>query len=360
MADPTTPDPGTAGSDAAGSVNSTPGGVSDPKSARASSSRTRGALAAISGLGGAGKTALFALGLAVMFGAAYLIGWVASPDTTEDSHPTDAHSTGNHAGNAGDTRPGGLLVSDQGYTLRVLPGESNAGSLELRIIGPNGATVTKFDTKHDKRLHLIAVRRDLSGYRHVHPEMSADGTWRVASPFGGGGSYRVFADFAVTDGPALTLGTDVHVPGAFTPTPLPPPSGTATTHGYTVTMTGALQAGKASTLGFTVEKDGSPVADLQPYLAAYGHLVALREGDLAYLHVHPDGAEPTAGKPGGPRVEFTTTAPTPGTYRLFLEFQHSGTVHTVEFSVAVGTPAAPSDSGGNPASAPAHGSGHTH
>ena len=29
------------------------------------------------------------------------------------------------------------------------------------------------------------------------------------------------------------------------------------------------------------------MTDLQPYLGAYGHLVALRDGDLAYLHVHP-------------------------------------------------------------------------
>ena len=35
------------------------------------------------------------------------------------------------------------------------------------------------------------------------------------------------------------------------------------------------------------------MTDLQPYLGADGHLVALREGDLAFLHVHPEeGAEP--------------------------------------------------------------------
>ena len=41
-------------------------------------------------------------------------------------------------------------------------------------------------------------------------------------------------------------------------------------------------------LTLTVTKDGQPVTDLQPYLGAYGHLVALRAGDLAYLHVHPE------------------------------------------------------------------------
>ena len=30
---------------------------------------------------------------------------------------------------------------------------------------------------------------------------------------------------------------------------------------------------------------------MEPYLGAKGHLVALREGDLAYLHIHPEGGE---------------------------------------------------------------------
>lgn len=44
-------------------------------------------------------------------------------------------------------------------------------------------------------------------------------------------------------------------------------------------------------LTLSVAKGTHPVTDLQPYLGAYGHLVALRQGDLAYLHVHP-GAFP--------------------------------------------------------------------
>ncbi|NKX51639.1 hypothetical protein HER39_13910, partial [Arthrobacter deserti] len=44
-----------------------------------------------------------------------------------------------------------------------------------------------------------------------------------------------------------------------------------------------------------VTRGGQPVKTLEPYLGAYGHLVALRAGDLAYLHVHPEGAAPAAG-----------------------------------------------------------------
>jgi hypothetical protein len=53
--------------------------------------------------------------------------------------------------------------------------------------------------------------------------------------------------------------------------------------------------------------------------------VALREGDLAFLHVHPvDG------------LGFMATFPSPGRYRLFLQFEHEGEVRTAAFTQAVG------------------------
>ncbi len=78
------------------------------------------------------------------------------------------------------------------------------------------------------------------------------------------------------------------------------------------------------------------MTDLQPYLAAYGHLVALRQGDLAYLHVHPDGAPGDGRTKAGPAIVFHTTAPSDGTYRLFLDFKHGGVVRTAEFTLTAG------------------------
>ena len=99
-------------------------------------------------------------------------------------------------------------------------------------------------------------------------------------------------------------------------------------------------------LTVSVSRDGRPVTDLQPYLGAYGHLVALREGDLAYLHVHPDG-EPGDGRTAaGPEVAFHVEAPSDGAYRLFLDFRHGDEVRTAEFTMTAGPqpPAAPSTS----------------
>jgi hypothetical protein len=290
------------------------------------------------------RLGIFGLGLAVVFGAAlgsgHLVGPVGSAEKPHSTHGGTengmAHSATGRSGHeaAGGGLPGGLMVSEHGYTLTTVPAAKS--EFAFRIVGPNGRAVTAFDTKHDKWMHLIVVRRDLSGFRHVHPTMDADGTWRVASPMTGPGTYRAFADFTPTGAEPLTLGIDTTVAGEATARPLPAPATSVTVDGYTVTLKGTMTAGGASRLDLTISRDGRPVTDLQPYLAAYGHLVALRQGDLAYLHVHPDG-EPGDGKTTpGPTVTFYAEAPSAGIYRLYLDFQHHGVVHTAEFTVVAG------------------------
>ncbi|GAB2644344.1 hypothetical protein [Nocardia goodfellowii] len=240
--------------------------------------------------------------------------------------PGDAADTGG----AGAT---GLSDSESGYTLADLtaPAEPNQpGSLRFRIIGPDGTPVTRFTVQHEKQLHLIVVRTDLTQYRHAHPAMDATGTWSIDWTWDQPGDYRVFADFVPeAAGRDLVLGKSVTVAGTQAAQPLPPPARTSTVDGYQVTLTGE-QSTAGSELRFTVTRDGKPVTDLQPYLGAYAHLVALRAGDLAYLHTHPLGE---LGKtPPGPEVVFHTTAPSAGDYRLYLDFSHGDSVHTAEFT----------------------------
>ncbi|RIV37058.1 hypothetical protein [Micromonospora radicis] len=316
----------------------------------------------------------FALGLAAVFGAAYGVGQVTGPVTTvvADEHPgtvghapavpgPEADGSGHHPDDPGTDapdpagrQPGGLLVADRGYTL--VPVDAPPGEFAFRITGPDGQSVTGYDVSHDKRMHLIVARRDLSGFRHVHPELAADGTWRVASPLDSPGVWRAFADFTPTGAEPLTLGVDVTVPGQLTERPLPAPASSSTVDGYTVELAGTPQPGRASTLTLTVRRDGVPVTDLDPYLGAYGHLVALRRGDLGYLHVHPEGVPGDGRTAAGPRVSFTTEFPSAGAYRLYLDFSHGGKVRTAEFTVHLGDPgsipapeaAGPDDGHGTP------------
>lgn len=246
----------------------------------------------------------------------------------------DTHS-GTVTENAMAGEPAGLASSRGGYTLTptsttLIPGTTN--SFSFHITGPDHHPVTKFDVEHEKRMHLIVVRRDTAGFQHIHPTMSADGTWTVPLTLDQAGSYRAFADFTPTGGEGTTLGVDLAAAGDFQPTTYAP-STVATVDGYEVRLSGDLVPGELSKVTLTVTKDGRPVTDLQPYLGAYGHLVALRGGDLAYLHVHPDG-EPGDGRTRpGPTVTFYAEVPSAGNYRLFLDFRHGDTVRTAEFTV---------------------------
>ena len=229
-------------------------------------------------------------------------------------------------------------MSQDGYTLVPVTTALPSGShvlFRFTVTGPDGKPVTTYTPTHTKDLHLIVVRRDLAGFQHLHPTLGVDGAWSVPVDVSAAGTYRFFADFAPAhhdDG--LTLGVDIAVAGDYRPASLPAPVDRVTVDGYDVALEAAPAAGRESELTFNVMRNGEKVSDLQPYLGAFGHLVSLRNGDLAYLHTHPAEAA-AAGERGGPAVRFASAFPSAGTYRLFLDFRAGGKVHTAEFTVRV-------------------------
>jgi hypothetical protein len=232
-----------------------------------------------------------------------------------------------HGETAHDVR--GLATADHGLRLVIDTPELRRGRTErvaFRILDADGEAVTDYDVVHEKRMHLIIARRDLTGFQHLHPELGADGTRTTKVELPDGGSYRLFADFS-HDGEASTLASDLRVDGPANLRALPAPRPVATTADrYEVRLAASgVRAGEEAELDFTITRAGEPVAT-DPYLGAGGHLVALREGDMAFLHVH---AQDDAG------VGFAATFPTAGRYRLFLQFKHGGRVHTVAFTQEV-------------------------
>ncbi|WP_230689003.1 hypothetical protein [Micromonospora sp. WMMC415] len=278
------------------------------------------------GTGRAGRYAAagLVLGLVLMIG--FAVGRAGRPDPV----PVRAAAPPAHAGHG----PGGLEVSRDGWTLALAEASLTAGrpgELAFRIIGPDGTAVTAFEVVHERRMHLIVIGRDLDGYQHVHPEMAPDGTWRARVVPAAAGPLRVIADFRPQGAPGpVALGVDVPVPGRYASRPLAPPEETLLVDGYTVTLDGGLRAGESNQVLVWLGRDGKPVGDLQRHLGAYGHLVALRQGDLAYLHVHPAAAS----RPSSV-VAFGVTVPSAGTYRLFFEFRHLDRVHVAAFTVIV-------------------------
>jgi hypothetical protein len=281
------------------------------------------------------KLAAFAVGLVAVFGTAVGVGAAVGPVGTQGSsaagHDDRGGAPGTHDETHGAATPAGLAVSADGYTLALADRSLPAGAatpVAFRILGPDGAALREYDVDHEVDLHLIAVRRDLTGFQHVHPELGADGVWRVPLSLGPG-TWRLFADFVPTAlGEKVTLGADLAVAGEYAPAPLAAEIRTAEADGYDVELTGDLEPGRESELTLSVSRDGEPVTDLQPYLGADGHLVVLRDGDLAYLHAHP--AEDAT---SGPDIRFATTAPSAGTYGLFLDFKHGSVVRTAAFTL---------------------------
>jgi hypothetical protein len=260
------------------------------------------------------RLGVFATVLAAVFGIAALAGAAVGPTPAKKEVDMAMH------GEAATMAPAGLSIAEDGYRLDVEADHSP--TLRFRVLDAQGQRVHHFSEEHGARLHLIIVRRDLTGYQHLHPRLEADGTWEVPLTFPTAGAYRMFADFE-TGGKHLTLGADLFVPGRFEPRPLPAPASVASVDGYDVELTEA-EPGK---LHFAVRRDGREIRNIEPYLGARGHLVALREGDLAYLHVHPEeGPTPGAG------ISFQAEYPSTGNYRLFLQFKHAGRVHTAEFT----------------------------
>ena len=272
----------------------------------------------------------FALLLGAVFAVSALAGDAVDPetDTAEAGRMAAGHGgedeAAGHASAASAVK--GLSITDGGYTLELADRRLPAGDTRLafRILGEDGAPLRDFAVEHERRMHLIVVRRDNSGFQHLHPRLRGDGTWETPIRFAQGGAYRVFADFKTGETP-VTLGADLSVAGPAGYRELPAPSPTAEAGPFEVTLDAAgAHAGEETALRFEVTRDGRPV-QTQPYLGAAGHLVALRDGDLAFLHTHP--AETG--------LAFEADFPTAGRYRLYLQFQVDGEVHTAAFTQEV-------------------------
>ena len=267
------------------------------------------------------KLAAFGLALVAIVGTGAGIGATVGPDATPAAAEPPA-PIGQ-----------GVVATAEGYRLVPLTTDldHDGGTFRFVIEDQAGDPVHHFTPVHERDLHLIVVNRDLTAYHHVHPTLDADGTWTIDLPALAPGSYRAVADFQISDGPRLALGTDLSVAGTYRPTKLGEPSPVATVDDYQVTLATQRGNGGEVTAIVTVRQNGELVEDLEPYLGADGHLVAMRSGDLAYAHVHPIGHQGDDDNEPGV-VRFNAELASAGRYALFFDFQHDGVVHTASFT----------------------------
>lgn len=230
--------------------------------------------------------------------------------------PTVAEEGGGHGeigGSHGEAARGPGADDTHDLKLDLNPSSLRAGEtgeIGFRVLGPDGAPITKFEVEHTKQIHLIVVSRDLKHFVHVHPKVSGHGTWRSALRVPAPGDYRVIADVR-HEGRQVALTGDLSVAGD------PVAKGAPAAEARFVEQ--ELIASRPVTLKF--EAPGRT----EPYLGAAGHLVVMHEGDLEYLHVHPMKDE----------LAFSTSFPEAGRYVMFLEYQREGDVRLSRFAVTV-------------------------
>jgi len=258
-----------------------------------------------------GRLGAFAVVLLGTFGTAYAVG----EQLPGHSHGTTGHTHTHPAGGMSTPVPAGFESNGfQLVTDHVKPG---LATFHLR--GPDGTTVTKFDKVHEALLHVIIVRPDLSDYHHVHPEVRSDGSWDLTLP--ATGQWHVVFDSTPSGQSApIVVSANMDDEQPVATVPLPAPNDVVQVDGLTVTRTDFTFA--------VTNADGSVPTDLEPYLGQAAHLVAIRQGDLAYTHLHP--INDMVGM-----FMFGKGIEAPGTYRLFLQFGRDGDVLLAEFTVVI-------------------------
>jgi hypothetical protein len=222
--------------------------------------------------------------------------------------------------------------------LTVAPRPPRAGQpahLTFRVLDPGkaGTTVRQFELMHEKLFHLFLISEDLSYFAHEHPELQPNGEFRFSTTFPHGGPYRALTDFFPVGGTPQMNAQTLYVAGGLNPNPAPLAPGIL--HQNSENLRASLTtepaqplAGFKTLLFFELEGKAGPLR-LEPYLGAWGHMLAASWDLIDMVHTHPFIAD------GGPKVQFNLIFPRAGIYKVWVQFQNGGVVNTLAFPVQV-------------------------
>ena len=219
-----------------------------------------------------------------------------------------------------------------GYTLRAVQRTQKPGKdvpVEFAVAAPGGQVLSDLDEDAGEHMHLIAFRRDLTGYQHLIAQQGEGTSWWALLNLAPGPWHVIIYFQSKALGREIALATDFMTSGGYRPDPLPPATDQAQVKGLIVTRSGELSTSVNSSTAFTVTDHGQPVTDLQPAHGALGHAVIIRPDDLGYLHMH------STSEGSGPRLDFLGSVATSGSYRIFLDFYRDDKPYVAAFTVQV-------------------------
>lgn len=253
-----------------------------------------------------------------------------------------------------------VVQSHRGYEMKLtskpnIIEPNKPVTLRYKIKNDKGEVLKKYETVHEKIMHFITVRKDLSYFQHLHPEFNEKtGEFTVVVTFPEDGPYRLFPDFTPGDENPMklpvTVSEDIEVgdKSTYMTKTVEPDQQQIRTYGdykVTTTIPQNVKSQEEVTYSLNISRNGTPVSNLESYLGALGHSVILKEGSLDFIHTHAleGGSEghdmnnmqnETTGATG-PEIKFATVFPESGIYKIFTQFQHLGKVQTVEYVVKV-------------------------
>lgn len=255
-----------------------------------------------------------------------------------------------------------VAQSHRGYNVQVTSDTSNikpgqATKVTYKIVNDRKEVLKDFTVAHEKIMHFILVRKDLQNFQHLHPEFNPQtGEFSVNVTFPDDGPYRLFPDFTPTpENPQklpVTVNFDLSVGDQSKYKALPLTVDTATSKssgGLTIDyyFGNTPKAGAQLDYGLTISDPNiDEQVQLETYLGAMGHGVILKEDTLDFIHTHATGMEMEgmegmtaaehAGHVGEPdTIDFSTTFPEPGKYRIFTQFQYKKKIYTTDYTIIV-------------------------
>jgi Cu+-exporting ATPase len=198
-----------------------------------------------------------------------------------------------------------------------------------------GAPVNDLVRTHQKWVHLIITRDDLSTFSHIHLDpTSTPGRLSVTTTFPVAGRYTAHVEFrrlGQLQDVLATTALDVAGPGHDQRAAAPTREiRQVTVDGVRVQVDGTAVAGRRSDLQFrfTDPHTGQPFTGLHPYLAAAGHVVVVKADGTGFQHRHAETKDgqgrlkfATPGSTFGPQLDLHAQFDTPGSYLVWAQFQ---------------------------------------
>jgi len=182
------------------------------------------------------------------------------------------------------------------FSIEPLPARVNQPqTLRFNVINlPSGAPVDNLQIEHEKFMHVIGMREDLTNFFHIHPIKTAPGAWEVPGMFREPGNYKVWSDIKTDDtihsfGHSIFNVQDLAGNPGVSLRPNPEFGKVKQVEGYKVTLKTdpSLNQGFATNIGFDIVNALGVPASLDNILGAKMHLAVIKDDLSVYVHTHP-------------------------------------------------------------------------